>query len=138
MRSKAYWLIIILLVVVAVFVTATIWYVVSKAGKDYTVRVGYKRTSAYQIYLVAQSQRLFEKHGVNVEGVTFNSTDQMLQALALNRLDATAGGSLEVAASLAAANPVFYASVSRTSCAKAMPSTQSSFRQIPAFTIWLV
>ncbi len=105
MKSKMYRLTIILLVVVAVPVAATIWYTVPTAGKDYTVRVGYKRTSAYQIYLVAQSQRLFEKHGVTVEGVTFNSTDQMLQALALDRLDATAGGSLEVAASLAATSP---------------------------------
>ncbi len=72
---------------------------------DKIIRVGYKPNSGYQNYFVAVTQKLFEKHGVKVKGVTFQSTNQMLQALALGQIDATPAGSIEVVARMAQEDP---------------------------------
>lgn len=73
--------------------------------EDYKIRVGYKANSGYQIFFVAQRKGLFEKHGVKVEGATFESTELMLQALAQGQIDATPAGNIEAIAKLHDVSP---------------------------------
>lgn len=62
------------------------------------IKVGYKLNSGYQIYFVAKDLGIYEKHELKVEGVSFTSTAQMMQALVSGQIDATAAGSIEVIA----------------------------------------
>jgi len=62
------------------------------------LKVGYKLNSGYQIYFVAKDLGIYEKHELKVEGVSFTSTAQMMQALVSGQIDATAAGSIEVIA----------------------------------------
>lgn len=68
----------------------------ASTNEQLKIRVGYKNNSGYQNYFVAQKNRFFEKNGIEVEGFTFQSTNQMMQALVLGQIDATAAGSIEV------------------------------------------
>lgn len=68
--------------------------------EDFKIKIGYKANSGFQNFLIAQEKDLCAKHGVQVEGVTFESTDLMMQALALGQIDATPAGSIEVVAAM--------------------------------------
>lgn len=54
-----------------------------KPKDDFRIKVGYKANSGFQNFLIAQERDLFAKHGIQVEGITFESTDLMMQSLAL-------------------------------------------------------
>jgi NitT/TauT family transport system substrate-binding protein len=73
--------------------------------EDFKIRVGYKANSGFQNFLIAQEEDLFTRHGVQVEGVTFESTDLMMQALALGQIDGTPAGSVEVVAAMEEKSP---------------------------------
>lgn len=77
----------------------------SNDNNYYKIRVGYKNNSGYQNYFVAQKNGLFKRHGLEVEGITFQSTNQMMQALVLGQIDATAAGSIEVIGSTEIISP---------------------------------
>jgi NitT/TauT family transport system substrate-binding protein len=62
------------------------------------VRVGYKPNSGYQHFFVAQDKGFFKNHQLEVEGVSFESTNQMVQAMVNGDIDATAASSIEVLA----------------------------------------
>ena len=84
MMSKKHWIGILATVLIAVgLLTLALFTSHQQVTDDLIVRVGYKPNSGYQNYFVALTQQFFEKHGVTVEGTTFQSTNQMLQALAL-------------------------------------------------------
>lgn len=92
---------VILVIAIAAVVVAGV--LVSKYGSQDTaggsvLRVGYKPNSGYQNFFVAQENGYFEKHGISVKGVPFESTNQMVQALVNGDIDATPGSSIEVLA----------------------------------------
>jgi NitT/TauT family transport system substrate-binding protein len=62
---------------------------------SHKIRIGFKYNAAYQHFFVAQENHYFERHGLEVEGVPFESTNQMVQAVARGEIDATAGSSTE-------------------------------------------
>jgi NitT/TauT family transport system substrate-binding protein len=106
MNSKGRWIAISIAVLIAVgLITLFLINSRQEVSDDLIVRVGYKPNSGYQNYFVALTQHFFKKHGVTVKGTTFQSTNQMLQALALDQIDATPAGSIEVAARMAQAAP---------------------------------
>jgi NitT/TauT family transport system substrate-binding protein len=76
-----------------------------KTTEDSRIRVGYKANSGYQNFLIGLEKDIFTKHGIQVEGVTFESTDLMMQALALGEIDATPAGSIEVIAAMEEKTP---------------------------------
>lgn len=59
------------------------------------IRVGFKYNAAYQHFFVARENRYFERYGLDIEGVPFESTNEMVQAVARGDIDATAGSSTE-------------------------------------------
>ena len=73
--------------------------------EDYNIRVGYKANSGYQVLFVAEAKALFAKHGVQVEKQEFESTELMLQAIALGQIDATPAGNLETIAKIDKESP---------------------------------
>ncbi len=106
MNSKSRWIVIFVAVLVAAgLISLLLINFSSQIKDDYVIRVGYKPNSGYQNYFVALTQKLFEKHGVTVEGTTFQSTNQMLQAIALGQIDATPAGSIEVGARMEQEEP---------------------------------
>jgi NitT/TauT family transport system substrate-binding protein len=76
------------------------WIFRSQKGPEQSkvIRVGYKPNSGYQHFFVAQEKRYFEKYGLVVQGVSFESTNQMVQAVVNGDIDATAASSIEVIA----------------------------------------
>ncbi len=62
------------------------------------VRIGYKANSGYQNYFIAMENGYFARRGVEVEGVPFESTNLMIQALIAGDIDATPASSIEVLA----------------------------------------
>jgi NitT/TauT family transport system substrate-binding protein len=68
-------------------------------------RVGYQPTMLYLPVFVAQEQRFFARRGLEVELVRFGSANEMAQALATNRIEATGMSSLTVLANLDQASP---------------------------------
>lgn len=73
--------------------------------KSDVIRIGYKLNAGYQNYFVAKEKGIFDKHNVVVKGITFSSTNQMMQALILGQIDATAAGSIEVIATTEIKSP---------------------------------
>jgi len=73
--------------------------------EDFKIRVGYKANSGYQVLFVAEAKALFAKHGVQVEKQEFESTELMLQAIALGQIDATPAGNLETIAKIDKESP---------------------------------
>lgn len=106
MKFKKLWVAVSIVIAIAAFaIFINLTKSRTEIKDDYVIRVGYKPNSGYQNYFVALNQKFFEKHGVTVEGTTFQSTNQMLQALALGQLDATPAGSIEIVANMAQDNP---------------------------------
>lgn len=93
---------IALIAVVGILLTAIIGFRIyspkQTTQQPPVVRVGYKQNSGYQHFFVAEEKGYFKKHGINVEGVTFESTNQMVQAMVNGDIDATAASSIEVLA----------------------------------------
>lgn len=102
MNSRRLWIAISVAIMIAACAVIIILFSSRTDIKnEHVIRVGYKPNSGYQNYFVALSQKYFDKHGVSVEGTTFQSTSQMLLALALGQIDATPAGSIEVVARMA-------------------------------------
>lgn len=72
----------------------------SVPGDDDVVRVGFKNNTSYQIIFVAEARGFFDKHGVKIAKQDFESTELMLQAVAMGRVDATVAASLEAIAGI--------------------------------------
>jgi ABC-type nitrate/sulfonate/bicarbonate transport system substrate-binding protein len=77
----------------------------SAAGEDGAVRVGFKNNTSYQIIFVAEAKGFFDRHGVRIVKQDFESTELMLQAVAVDRLDATVAASLEAIAGIERKSP---------------------------------
>jgi NitT/TauT family transport system substrate-binding protein len=77
----------------------------SVPGDDGLVRVGFKNNTSYQIIFVAEARGFFDKHGVKIAKQDFESTELMLQAVAMDRIDATAAASLEAIAGIEQKTP---------------------------------
>ena len=82
-----------------------------------TVRIAYKANAAYQHFFVAMEKGCFEKLGIKVVPVEFESTNEMLESLVAGRVEVTSGSSTEVIGMVQQNSPgvvkVFLASVWR-------------------------
>ncbi|HHT9158680.1 MAG TPA: ABC transporter substrate-binding protein [Candidatus Brocadiaceae bacterium] len=94
MKKRTIFLFAIILIIAVVVVLV----IKNLSHDDNTIKVGYKLNSGYQIYFVSKDLGIYEKHKLKVEGVSFTSTAQMMQALVSGKIDATAAGSIEVIA----------------------------------------
>ncbi len=59
------------------------------------IRLGFKRNTGYQHFFIAQEKNFFRARGVVVDGVPFESTNQMMQAVVTGDIDGTSAGSME-------------------------------------------
>ncbi len=103
--KKGLWIVLAVIVVAAIVVVAVLTKPKTTTDEDLKVRVGYKANVGYQVLFVAQDKGLFEKHGVEVKGQTFESTELMLQAVALGQVDATPAGNFEAIAKMDQESP---------------------------------
>jgi NitT/TauT family transport system substrate-binding protein len=86
-------------IILLIGVIAYRFYSPNKGKQEHPViRIGYKPNSGYQHFFIAQEKGYFKKYGLNVEGIAFESTNQMVQALVNGDIDATAASSIEVIA----------------------------------------
>ncbi len=90
--------VVIVVAIVLVFIGVQVFQSQHVEKGTPVVRVGYKPNSGYQNFFIAQEKGYFEKYGLTVEGVTFESTNQMIQALVNGDIDATPASSIEVLA----------------------------------------
>lgn len=93
-----------LLVAIIVIVVASIFAVVTINKKEspkltelYRVRVAYKKSVASFPIFVGINQGYFKNHGIEIEPVVFESTNQMIEAVVRNDVDVSAVGSVEPA-----------------------------------------
>lgn len=101
MKKKYLYFIIASITVIALFFIL----IPTATENDNVIRVGYKLNTGYQNYFVAKEKGIFAKHNIVIEGITFSSTNQMMQALVLGQIDATAAGSIEVIAATEIKSP---------------------------------
>lgn len=92
-------------VVVVVAAALFLWTRSKPAPEPGVFRVGYQPTMLYLPVFVAQERGFFGKRGLQVELVRFGSANEMAQALATNRIDATGMSSLTVLANLEQNSP---------------------------------
>ena len=83
---------LVVFVLVLVFATTLLWFELSESNELQKVKVGYKKHLAYTPIFIALENKYFEKHGLDVEPVIFDSTNQMLGAVISNNIDAVLGG----------------------------------------------
>lgn len=101
MKKKTLYLIMVAISVIAIVLLLKY----TNTDEANVIRVGYKLNAGYQNYFVAKEKGIFDKYNIVVEGITFSSTNQMMQALVLGQIDATAAGSIEVIAANEIKNP---------------------------------
>lgn len=91
--------------VVVVGAAVFLWIRSTPSPAPGTVRVGYQPTMLYLPVFVAQEKGFFASRGLQVELVRFGSANDMAQALATNRIEATGMSSLTVLANLERNSP---------------------------------
>ena len=77
-------------VLVVALVIGSVWYFNHKSSPPPTFRVGYLPIYVDLPFFVALENGLFEKHGVVVEAIEFQSSPQLAQQIVAGRLDAAA------------------------------------------------
>jgi NitT/TauT family transport system substrate-binding protein len=105
MRRRGLLITGIVAIVVLVAATFFLWTRSKPAPEPGIFRVGYQPTMLYLPVFVAQERGFFANRGLQVELVRFGSANEMAQALATNRIDATGMSSLTVLANLEQNSP---------------------------------
>ncbi|HEY0097882.1 MAG TPA: ABC transporter substrate-binding protein [Pyrinomonadaceae bacterium] len=96
MKKRTIGIVVIFIILIIAVIAYQIYSPHNVTQESTVIRIGYKPNSGYQHFFIAQEKGYFKKYGLNVEGVTFESTNQMVQAVVNGDLDATAASSIEV------------------------------------------
>lgn len=104
--SRKHWLWVATAALVLVALSSIFLLLHSKKAPDANAfQVGYQPTMLYLPIFVAQEKGFFARHGVHVELVRFESANEMAQALATGRIDATGMSSISVLGNLEKTSP---------------------------------
>jgi NitT/TauT family transport system substrate-binding protein len=104
MRRKAL-LITAVALIVLIAAGLFLWMHSRPSPEPGSFRIGYQPTMLYLPVFVAKEKGLFAKRGLQAELVRFGSANEMAQALATNRIEATGMSSLTVLANLEQNSP---------------------------------
>ncbi|MCU0680039.1 MAG: ABC transporter substrate-binding protein [Planctomycetes bacterium] len=95
MSKKHYKKCLLGLLIVLVISTLVFFVIKNKSNNNVellTVRIGYRAHSMYAPLFVGLEKNIFIKEGLKVEVVEFQSTNQLMEALIADRIDAALGG----------------------------------------------
>jgi NitT/TauT family transport system substrate-binding protein len=89
---QKYLVIALIIVIAVIFVFFILKDKASEVAELPTVRIGYRAHSMYAPLFVGLEKNLFAQEGLDVEAIEFQSTNQLMEALIADRIDAALGG----------------------------------------------